>query len=230
MAGTQFYQVGGQGQGSSFPAPIVAARDPVSSSAGVNGDIYSPNGWAYPVGQQWQNSLTLNVFYYEGAGQWVLFETPTGEVTQFTADSGTALPSAGNINLLGGTGASTVASGSTVTINVTGGGIEYSVVTTNTQMAINQGYITNKSGSAATMTLPATAAVGSVVSVVGLNATGWSIAQATGQQIHMNSVSTTSGASGSLASSAQYNSVLLLCTVANTDWTVISSEGVLTVT
>lgn len=43
-----------------------------------------------------------------------------GAITQITADVGVAIPVVGNINVVGGTGVSTSAAGSTLTINVTG--------------------------------------------------------------------------------------------------------------
>lgn len=222
----QVYQLGGYGSVASPSAPITSPRAPVSQQ-----DIVSPAGNPYQLGQIWRVSTNGDYYIFTGGGNWELQSSGGGAPIQsLNGDTGNAIPTAGAITLAGGTGLSTIASGSTVTFNVTGMGEEYTVVTANTSMTINLGYITNKAGTAASMLLPATAAVGSSVSVVGLNATGWVITQAAGQTIHMNSASTTTGAGGSLASTAQYNTATLVCTVANTDWTVLSSEGVLTVT
>lgn len=220
-------RITGYGVGSAkitLSAPPVVGSGAPSTSTAQN----------YSVGQLYIDKVALTMYglvsVAAGVSTWVPLGGGSAAVAQLTADSGTAIPVAGSIKLAGGTGLSTVASGSTVTFNVTGMGEKYTVVTADTSMAINSGYITNKAGTAASMLLPGTAAVGSVVSIVGLGATGWKVTQAAGQIIHMNSASSTTGVTGSLASTAQYNTVELVCTVANTDWTVLSSEGVLTVT
>ncbi len=83
-------------------------------------------------------------------------------------------------------------------------------------------YIANF-GTLCTLTLPTASNVGDLISIVGQGAGGWSIAQATGQQIFISPRSTTLGASGSLSSSAQYDSINLICIVANTVWTTFGS-------
>lgn len=83
-------------------------------------------------------------------------------------------------------------------------------------------YITNF-GTLCTLTLPPTSSVGDLISVVGQGAGGWLIAQAAGQQIIISPRNTTLGATGSLASSAQYDSLNLICIVANTIWTTFGS-------
>ena len=209
--------------------PHLDVRDPTSSDS---------NPILYPQGKTWLNTLTGSYFVLafsttsQGitSATWAQLSSSSGDVQQLTSDSGIAVASSGNINVLGGSGVSTSATGSTLTINTTGGGFDYTVVTANTQMAIDQGYIANKAGTACVLTLPATAVVGSSVAVVGLGATGWSIAQNSGQVIHINAASTTTGAGGSLASIDQYNSVQLICVVANTDWVATNGMGILTVT
>ena len=95
-------------------------------------------------------------------------------------------------------------------------------------MAINTPYIANY-GSLITFTLPATAALGSIVAVEGKGAGGWKIAQQASQYIRFISVSSVAGTGGSLASTAQYDVVRLKCTTADVGWTVIYSEGNLSV-
>lgn len=110
-----------------------------------------------------------------------------------------------------------------------GGGITWNNITTSTQAATaDNGYIANDTV-LVTITLPSTAAIGSVVEVAGAGTGGWKIAQGTGQQIFFGTSSTTSGTGGSLASSNQYDAVRLLCIVANTTFSVISSQGNITV-
>jgi hypothetical protein len=113
----------------------------------------------------------------------------------------------------------------TATVNL----FPWTVVTGATQaISINNGYFANNAGTCV-MTLPATAAVGSVVRVAGMNnATGWQIAQNSGQTIHFGNVNTTTGATGFLSSTATYDSVELVCNIANTDWVVIYTMGNIT--
>lgn len=102
------------------------------------------------------------------------------------------------------------------------------VTGTSSAMAVSNGYITNN-GALVTLTLPVTAALGSVMEVCGKGAGGWLIAQNSGQTIHFGASNTTTGAGGSLASSLQYDAVRIVCTTANTDFVVLSSIGNLTV-
>ena len=111
----------------------------------------------------------------------------------------------------------------------TGGLTWTDVVGASQAMAVNHGYTSNDGASLVTFTLPASAVYGSVMAVVG-KATGlWTIAQNSGQTIHFGNKNTTTGATGTLSSTLQYDVVYLLCTIANTDFTVIQSIGNLTV-
>lgn len=108
-------------------------------------------------------------------------------------------------------------------------GIPFTVITSDQTAAINNGYICNKAGTLA-LALPATAAVGSIIEVTGINtATGWQITQASGQQIFFGTTNTTSGATGTLTSSAIRDSIRIVCITANTTWQVLSSVGNITV-
>jgi hypothetical protein len=109
-----------------------------------------------------------------------------------------------------------------------GGGITWTEITVSQSMASNNGYITNSAG-LITLTLPATASVGDLFGVVGMGTGGWLIAQNSGQTIHFGTSNTTTGAGGSLASSAQYDCVEFICITTNTDFVVRSSIGNLTV-
>lgn len=131
--------------------------------------------------------------------------------------------------LTAGTGVSIVNGAGSITINATGSGLSWTDVTGTTQaMAVNNGYTANNAGTV-TLTLPATAAYGTIMAVVGKGAGGWTIAQNSGQTIHFGASNTTTGATGTLSSTKQYDVVFLLCTIANTDFTVYDSIGNLTV-
>lgn len=110
-----------------------------------------------------------------------------------------------------------------------GGGMTWSEVTGTSQSAsINNGYVTNNAG-LVTVTIPTTAAVGSVVRIAGKGAGGWKVAQNASEIIHFGTVDTTTGTGGSLASTDTNDAVELLCIVANTEWMVISSQGNITI-
>ena len=112
-----------------------------------------------------------------------------------------------------------------LTIASTGGGISWNEVTVvgPTAMTVNMGYVANNA-SRVQLTLPLTAAFGSVLWIVGKGAGGWQINQNAGQQIVTDSSSTTIGATGTVQSEDDLATLYLLCTTANTTWTVISGK------
>lgn len=94
----------------------------------------------------------------------------------------------------------------------------YEITTTTQQMTANNGYIANNAA-LVDLTLPVSSNVGDVINVVGKGVGGWIISQGTNQQINISPQSTTLGISGSLASTAQYDSIELVCIAADTIWT-----------
>ena len=108
-----------------------------------------------------------------------------------------------------------------------GGGITWSEITATTATAaINNGYIANNA-SLVTITLPPTAAVGSVVEVTG-KLGGWKIVYGTGDIIHFGNLDTTV-TTGYLQSTLVRDSISLVCVVADTEWNVVSSIGNITI-
>ncbi len=96
-------------------------------------------------------------------------------------------------------------------------------------MAVNNGYIGNDGATLVTMTLPSTAAIGSIIEVQGAGSGLWTVAQNSGQIINFNGVATTTGTGGSISSTSQYDSLKLICITANTTWAVNQSTGNLNV-
>ena len=101
-------------------------------------------------------------------------------------------------------------------------------VTGTTQaMTVNNGYLADNA-SLVTLTLPSTAAFGTIIEVAGAGDGGWKVAQNSGQIIRFGNASTTLGTGGYLASTHTRDSIKLLCVTANTSFQVISSIGNIT--
>ena len=141
--------------------------------------------------------------------------------------------------LIGSSGADPVfaalaSSGGTITFSLGAGTLNLEAVvdltpwnevtTTPLALLVNEGYIMDKAD-AITATLPATAAVGSVIKIVGKGAGLSIIAQNAGQTIHFGSSATTEGVGGSLTATNLYDCLDLLCITANTTFCVLSSVG-----
>jgi hypothetical protein len=148
-----------------------------------------------------------------GAGQ-IAIGTTSSDPSAATITAGT------NINI-------SSASGS-ITISATGfAGFAYNDVSGTSQAAaVNNGYIISNA-SQTTVTLPATAAEGSVIAVQGKGAAGWILAANTGQVIHFGN--TASSSAGSLTSTNLWDCVEVVCVTANITWAVKSAVGNLTV-
>jgi hypothetical protein len=82
-------------------------------------------------------------------------------------------------------------------------------------LVINNGYILQNAGPA-NFSLPAVAAVGQILELVHVNGNAATITQGVGQQINVGNVATTLGVGGTLTSNVIGDSIILICTVANT--------------
>lgn len=109
------------------------------------------------------------------------------------------------------------------------GSIIWNLITVNTVGITNNGYIAVSAGGALTVSLPATSAIGDIFEVALDGATSWQITQVAAQQIRLGNVTTTLGAGGSITTTAQGDTIRLVCRSANTLWTSLSSIGNLTV-
>ena len=135
---------------------------------------------------------------------------------------GTPVPA----TLTAGPGISIAQSAGGVTISGTGSGIGWTEVTSTTKaMVSDNGYIANNS-SEVVFTLPTTAAVGTVINVVGKGSGGWKIEQNAGQSINIGDTASTSGTGGNVSSTNQHDSLQLLCVTADTVWTAsVAPQG-----
>lgn len=131
---------------------------------------------------------------------------------------------AGALNTVFSMGASSVPTWTTPSA-----GISWSEVTGTSQTAaINSGYLANNS-SQVVITLPSTAALGSIVEVAGSGAGGWQLAQPASTTIVFGIYTSTSGTGGYIQSNQRYDAIRVVCITANTGWAVISSVGNLTI-
>lgn len=145
--------------------------------------------------------------------------------------------------LIGSTGAdpvaSTITAGANMTItnnagqiilSSTGGGVGFvwnNTTSATQQMDSGNGYYVNHAGGVA-FTLPTSPTFADTVQIIGFN-TGWTIAQNAGQSIIFDSVQSTVGTGGSLASTAAGNCITLFCGADGATWTVAASEGSFTI-
>ncbi|MPL62112.1 hypothetical protein SDC9_07711 [bioreactor metagenome] len=105
----------------------------------------------------------------------------------------------------------------------TGWGFTPAAITVNTTGAINRMYIAN-SASELVLTLPTTAAIGSVIGITGLGTGGFRVAAPAGDNILIEGNNT--GAAGYITG-GQFDTVYLMNTVANTTWQVVDYTGTL---
>jgi len=98
------------------------------------------------------------------------------------------------------------------------------VAGTSQTLVASTNYFTQNVG-LTTFTLPATAAVGSTIEIVGYGTGGWTITQNSAQSIQYGVVSTSVGVTGALSSTAATDQVILLCVVADTTWVASSPMG-----
>jgi hypothetical protein len=128
----------------------------------------------------------------------------------------TTLTAGANISITNGAGS--------ISIAATGlAGFSWTTVTGTTQAMLgNNGYITNNAG-VVTLTLPASSVVGDEIDIIGQGAGGWAIAQGAGQQVIIGNISSTLGVGGSVASTNRRDSLQIICTATNTEWTVLGA-------
>jgi hypothetical protein len=115
--------------------------------------------------------------------------------------------------------------------NNTGGGggvITWEVVNANTNMSANHGYLVNNPASI-DLTLPVNCDVGVVFEVARIDEGGFRVMQNSGQVVRFGEYETTTGESGYLESTATGDTLRLVCSVANTEFVVLSSIGNITI-
>lgn len=135
--------------------------------------------------------------------------------TTFTADSGTATPALNNINILGGPGVTTTASGSTVTINST-----IFTDTTATTLQSDNGYFPTAAG---TYILPASPAQGELITIVCATSGAVVVDAPSTHLIRLGSLVTSAG--GTVTSTSTGDSLTLRYRSSDTTWYATSIIG-----
>ncbi|MDE2019824.1 MAG: hypothetical protein KGJ13_05780 [Patescibacteria group bacterium] len=108
-------------------------------------------------------------------------------------------------------------------------GLLVSAITADQTAATGTLYINNKATTQLSLTLPATAAVGSEIEVVGgSDAAGWKIVGIAGTIFHSDATTGVTGTGAYISTANQYAVVKIICIVANTEWEVESSSGSIT--
>src|SRR6202789_1974349 len=146
------------------------------------------------------------------------FVSATGTLPiQFTGDSGTpAVPSGGNINILGGPGVTTSTAGSTVTIN----SVVFTDQGSSTTVESDNGYFVTGTFN---MTLPASPVQGEMVIIYADTTNTVTITANTGQVIRQGTNVTASA--GSITSGAQGDSLTLRYRSTGAEWNAVGSTG-----
>jgi len=130
--------------------------------------------------------------------------------------------------LTAGVGVSITNAAGSITINSSGAGVTYEEITDAAKnMEIDHAYGANRGGGV-TFTLPATAAIGTTLEIVGISGL-WVLAQNAGQTVYFGNTNTTAGVGGSLTATNAGDCITLRCIVANTSFRVTCSVGNITV-
>jgi hypothetical protein len=151
---------------------------------------------------------------------------PPDVPTSFVTNSGTAIPLANVIEILGAGSATTSGAGNVVTISVTAASFTWNVVTSASNpitLSPGNGYICNGL-STVDFILPASAVVGDTYWIKGRQNL-WTLAQNALQVVSLGYVDTTTGTGGSITAAQVKDGIELVCVVANSQWEVITAIG-----
>lgn len=186
-----------------FSTAVVAGGGTGSTSFNINGAVYSNTTTTGAL-----QAATLT------SGQLLIGGTTTPAAATLTAGSGVFISNGNN----------------SITISASGGGFTWTDVTGATQtLAVANGYVTDRAGGV-TYTLPATAALGDTIKIVGKTGIAVITPNAS-QQILIGSTTGLAGVTGTATSNNAGDCLELICTTAgsSTVWRAASVVGTWTV-
>ncbi len=193
-------------------SPITAAVGLITPTQGGTG-VANPAAHTLPVAEGSSNFTFLGPL---ANGQLLIGSAGANPVP-------TTLTAGSNISILNAPGSITISAANAA-------GFTWNhVLSVFVNMFPENGYVVDDP-SLVTLLLPMTSSLGDVIKVVGRGVGGWQITQNAGQIIYFGDLSTTAGTGGSLASTLPRDSISLVCTQANTEWTVdVGPQGDITV-
>jgi hypothetical protein len=105
-----------------------------------------------------------------------------------------------------------------------GGLIDSEITGTSATAQTGYSYRPNNVG-LVTITLPTTAAAGSIIEVIGQGAGLWQVNQNASQQIHYGNISTVAGVTGRVNATHRRDCIRLVCVVANLEFVIFPAHG-----
>lgn len=189
------------------------STDAEAINGGSSSKVVTPSGLKAKLGTQTQFCLPIG----NGVTNALLWTAPPTDGQILIGDS-SGIPQLATITAGAGT---TINNGphSIEIISTAAGGTWTEVTAATVSLAVNTNYIMNRA-TLITATLPAAAAVGDTINIIGKGLGLYTIAQNAGQTIHFGIRDTTPGVGGSLSSTSQYDHIEIVCTTIDTDFTV----------
>jgi hypothetical protein len=193
----------GVGADPSFGTAVVVGGGTGSTSFNINGVVISGATAITPLA-----SLTL------ADGQVVIGATGAAPLAStLTAGTGISISNAAN----------------SITISNTAGGFTWTAIGASQTLVIQNGYFCT-TGGALSLALPAVSAVGDTIQVALNGSTSWTITQPNAAtRIRIGTSQSTLGVGGSIASTAQGDTIEIVCVTANALWQVVDFIGNITV-
>ena len=185
-----------------------------TTSAGVAGQLLVSEGPGAP--QTFQTITGTAPISVVSTGGIIAIASNGTLATTYTENTGSATPSGGTLNIVGGTGASTEGTNNTVTIDVIGGGFKWNnvTITAGTGLLPSNGYVAAAVSGQVLFTIPASPVFGDVYRIVG-NAssgnTGWRITLGASQKIQAGTLTVLPGSTYS--STKPSDCIELLCII-----------------
>ena len=182
---------------------------------------YSGSSWVFDNSTYLTSALTATTL---SAANVLSVTSSNGSPTTTTINAVTGGTYSNGTITLSGTGNFAASITGFSTGSTGGAGITWNNSTTAQTASVSNGYV-GTATTLTTITLPSTAAFGSVIEVVGTGTGLWRISQNSGQSIKFGVSTTATGVGGYLSATSQYDCVKLLCTSADTTFVVTSAIG-----